>query len=102
MFANPVFITPGRIKKGSKATFKPHQTGRIFDRLKNLTVHFVHTGPFKIFAFFTRNFERLGVYISVRLSSFRVNLSAQIFNRSKIRPVPGERTLNHNISLVLF
>ena len=30
-------------------------------RIFNLTGHFVHTEPFKIFALFTRNFERLGV-----------------------------------------
>ena len=28
---------------------------------KFITGHFVHSGPFNIFALFTRNFERLGV-----------------------------------------
>ena len=32
-----------------------HGTGRIFNRLKNLTGHFVHTEPFNIFALFTQN-----------------------------------------------
>ena len=32
--------------------------GRIFDRLKILTGQFVHTGPFDIFALFTRNVLR--------------------------------------------
>ena len=32
-----------------------HGTGRIFHQLKNLTRHFVHTGPFNIFALFTRD-----------------------------------------------
>ena len=38
-----------------------HGTGRIFDRQKNLTGHFVHTAPFNIFTLFTGNFERLGI-----------------------------------------
>jgi len=37
--------------------------GRIFDRLKILTGHFVYTGPFNIFALFTRNFERISILI---------------------------------------
>ena len=32
-----------------------HRTGRIFDRLKNLIGHLVHTEPFNIFALFTLN-----------------------------------------------
>ena len=46
---------------------RSYGTGRIFDRLKNLTVHFVHTEPFNIFVLFARNF------IIVRLKCFRVN-----------------------------
>ena len=37
---------------------RSHDNGRIFDRLNKLTGHFVHTGPFNIFALFKRNFER--------------------------------------------
>ena len=33
----------------------------IFDGLKNLTGHFVDTGPFNIFVLFTWNFELLDV-----------------------------------------
>ena len=37
-------------------------TERIIHRLKNLTGHFVLSGPFNTFALFTRNFDqRLGV-----------------------------------------
>ena len=32
-----------------------HGTGRIFDRLKNLTGHFVRTEPCNVCALFTRN-----------------------------------------------
>lgn len=43
-------------------------------RIQNsLTEHFVHTGPFIIFALFTRNFEWEGILIFVRLRWFRVN-----------------------------
>ena len=38
-----------------KTKASSYGTGRIFDRLKNLTGHFVHTEPFNIFALFTRN-----------------------------------------------
>ena len=38
--------------------------GRSFDRLKNLTGHFVHTEPLNIFALFTRNFEPLSVLLN--------------------------------------
>ena len=38
-----------------KTRVSSYGTGRIFDRLKNLTRHFVHTEPFNIFALFTRN-----------------------------------------------
>ena len=38
-----------------KTKASSYGTGRIFDRLKNLTRHFVHTEPFNIFALFTRN-----------------------------------------------
>ena len=38
-----------------KTKASSYGTGRIFDRLKNLTRHFVHTEPFNIFAPFTRN-----------------------------------------------
>ena len=41
------------------ATFIRYRT--IFDRLKNLTRHFVHTEPFNIFDLFRRKFGRLGV-----------------------------------------
>ena len=34
---------------------RSHSTGRIFDRLRNLTGHFVHPEPFNTFAPFTRN-----------------------------------------------
>ena len=46
---------------------RSYGTGRIFDRLKNLTVHFVHTEPFNIFVLFARNF------IIVWLKCFHVN-----------------------------
>ena len=46
---------------------RSYGTGQIFDRLKNLTVHFVHTEPFNIFVLFARNF------IIVRLKCSRVN-----------------------------
>ena len=36
----------------SKLRLHSHNTGQIFDRLKNLTGHFVHTEPFSIFALF--------------------------------------------------
>ena len=36
-----------------KTKASSYGTGRIFDRLKNLTRHFVHTEPFNIFALFT-------------------------------------------------
>ena len=39
---------------------RSHGNGLIFDQLKNLTGHFVHTRRFNIFSPFTRNFERLG------------------------------------------
>ena len=56
-------------------------------RIQNsLTEHFVHTGPFIIFALFTRNFEWEGILIFVRNT-----LNARNFNRSKIRPVPCQR-----------
>ena len=78
---------------------RSYGTGRIVDRLKNLTVHFVNMEPFNIFVLFARNF------IIVRLKCFRVNgapkrtnpvprtfflrlLNARIFNRSKIRSAP--------------
>ena len=38
-----------------------HGTEQIFYWLKNLTGHFVHTGPFNIFAMFTHNFEEVGI-----------------------------------------
>ena len=40
----------------------PHtlQSKTTFERPKNLTGHFVHAKHFNIFAFLTRNFERLG------------------------------------------
>ena len=38
-----------------------HGTEQIFYWLKNLTGHFVHTGPFNIFAIFTWNFEVVGI-----------------------------------------
>ena len=50
-----------------KTKASSYGTGRIFDRLKNLTRHFVHTEPFNIFVLFARNF------IIVRLKCFRVN-----------------------------
>ena len=53
------------------------------------TGHFVHTGPFIIFALFTRNFEWEGILIFIRLRWFREN--ARNFNGSKIRPVPCQR-----------
>ena len=40
---------------------KPKLIRRIFDRLKNLTGHHVHTGPFNICALFPWNFEWPGV-----------------------------------------
>lgn len=40
---------------------RSYSTGWIFDWLKILTGHFVHTGPFNICALFTRNFEPPGV-----------------------------------------
>ena len=40
---------------------RSHRTEWIFDRMKILTGHFVHTRPFNISALFTRIFERLGV-----------------------------------------
>ena len=94
---------------------RPYGAGRIFDRVKNLTVHFVHTEPFNIFVLFARNF------IIVRLKCFRVNgtpkrtnpvsriffvrkwegkalgtglLNARIFNWSKIRSAPCERSIS--------
>ena len=39
--------------------------GRSFDRLKNLTGHFVHTEPLNIFALFTRNFEPRAVKLAL-------------------------------------
>ena len=38
-----------------KLRLRSDSTGRIFDHLKNLTGHLVHTEPFKIFALFTRD-----------------------------------------------
>ena len=38
---------------------RSHGTERIFDRLQNLSGHFVHSGSFNIFALFTLYFERL-------------------------------------------
>ena len=38
-----------------KLRLRSDSTGRIFDHLKNLTGHFVHTDPFNIFALFTRD-----------------------------------------------
>ena len=38
-----------------KTKASPYGTGPIFDRLKNLIGHFVHTEPFNVFALFTRN-----------------------------------------------
>lgn len=61
-----------------------HDTGRIFDRLYNLTRHFVHTGWFNILALFTRNFELPGVRILVRLRWLRVNGTPK---RTKFQPV---------------
>ena len=46
---------------------RSYGTGRIFDRLKNLTVHFVHTEPFNIFVLYARNF------IIVMFKVLRVN-----------------------------
>lgn len=46
---------------------RSYGTRRIFDRLKNLTVHFVHTEPFNIFVLFARNF------IIVMFKVLRVN-----------------------------
>jgi len=59
-------------------------TGRII-----LSGHLLHTKPF------TRNFELLSVYISVRLRWYSMNRTpkAHIFNRSNIRLLPCERNL---------
>ena len=43
------------LRSAIKTKASSYGTGRIFDRLKNLTRHFVHTEPFNIFALFTRN-----------------------------------------------
>ena len=36
-------------------------TEQIFYWPKDLTGHFIHTGPFNIFGKFTRNFEEVGI-----------------------------------------
>ena len=53
-----------------KLRLSSHGTGRIFQQLKNMTSHYVHTEPFNILALFTRTFERLDVQIFVRLKWF--------------------------------
>ena len=73
---------------------RSHGTERIFDRLQNLSGHFVHSGSFNIFALFTLYFERL---VRLKFCTIEVipckrkRLHTQIFNRPKIRPVPCER-----------
>ena len=88
---------------------RSYGTGRIFDRLKNLTVHFVHTEPFNIFVLFARNFiiVRLKCFVwtehrnaptpspglfsleNGRETALRTGLlNARIFNRSKVRSAP--------------
>lgn len=73
---------------------RSHGTERIFDRLQNLSGHFVHSGSFNIFALFTLYFERL---VRLKFCTIEVipckrkSLHTRIFNRPKIRPVPCER-----------
>ena len=66
-----------QVRKAGKTKLRlklrSHGTGRIFDRLINFTGHYVHTGPFNIFAPFTRHFERLRVYFFARLGWLCVN-----------------------------
>ena len=66
---------------------RSHGIGRIFDRLKNLTGHFLHTMVQYILCSICSdhtNFERLDVYIFVRLTCFRVNRTPE---RTNFQPV---------------
>ena len=80
---------------------KSHDTGRIFDRLKILTRHFAHTGPFKIFALFTRGALKgwaSKFSYGLRDSVWTEHFSAQILTRSKIRLVKCEHCLRNILS----
>ena len=74
--------------------WRSHRIERIFDRLQNLSGHFVQSGSFNIFALFTLYFERL---VRLKFCTIEVipckqkSLHTRIFNRPKIRPVPCER-----------
>ena len=80
---------------------KSHGTGRIFDRLKILTRHFAHTGPFKMFVLFTRELwraRRLNFSYGLRDSVWTEHFSARILTRSKISLVNCEHCLRNLLS----
>lgn len=74
----------------------------IFNRLKNLTEHFIQTGPFNVFALFAQNFEQLITQIFLWSRWFRVNRSpvnAQILSQSKVDPMPCECSLRSTCTI---
>ena len=74
------------LTQASNFRLRLHGTGRIiFNRLKNLTGYFVHTGLFDIFALFTWKYEQLSVYILIRVNG---TLNRTKFNRWKFVRFP--------------
>ena len=81
------------LTQASNFRLRLHGTGRIiFNRLKNLTGYFVHTGLFDIFALFTWKYEQ-----RLYFDPCERNTQTNEIQPVKIRPVPCERSLNRAI-----
>lgn len=77
-------------------TLRSHGTGRIFYRLKNVTKHFVYTGPLNILVVFTRpstarrlNFHTVKVRFYMNREPSRTNFRFRSVMSERRRKAPG-------------